>query len=48
MANCSRCNDTKSVECPKCDGTGQLPDNGSYKTCFHCNGKTEVRCPTCA
>jgi hypothetical protein len=50
MAKCSMCGGDTTVTCPKCDGTGQLPDGpdgGSYKTCFHCGGKTEVTCPRC-
>jgi hypothetical protein len=44
---CSMCSGFGKISCPKCGGTGQLPDGGSYKTCFMCGGSGQATCPRC-
>jgi DnaJ-class molecular chaperone len=47
MADCSLCKGNQTVTCPKCKGSGQLPDGDSYRTCFMCNGGGGTTCPRC-
>jgi DnaJ-class molecular chaperone len=51
METCPKCNGDETIECPRCEGTGQMspgPFAGVADIdCARCNGSGEVNCPKC-
>jgi DnaJ-class molecular chaperone len=51
MSTCSACNGYGTIECPECEGTGQIIKSqmvGFWTSkCMKCNESGEINCPNC-
>jgi len=46
-AECRTCRGNEHVECPECNGTGEVNQDGEQVECPRCEGNCDITCPDC-